>query len=175
MKPLEWFKTRSKPVQALVIIVIVVALAVATVGAVVGTAVVGTFVMPAGEPADPPAPPHTTTDDIGPSSGTSTTASQSTTVRQSAPQMQFDLSAADGSATVTYVGGDSAEAGRLEVVVNGEVAGTWADLDDSHGESGRLTEEASITITDISSGDAIGIVWVPPQGESVVVARLPVH
>ena len=145
MKPLDWFKSLSKPVQILMILGVVVAVVVASVGALVGTAVVGTFLMPIGEPID-----------------------------STAPQVQFSFSSADDGATIAHVGGDSVQAGRLQVTVAGETRGTWASHDDSLDRTNDVVEGASITLTDVSSGDAIELVWSPPEGDPMAVARFSV-
>lgn len=169
---LDWFRAQSKPVQVLMILGAIVVLLVSAMGAAIGTAVVGTFVMPAGEPIGSANPTPIATP-------VETTVSESTatsveTPPTSPPQVQFSLSPADGSVTITHAGGDSIRAGWLWVNVEGEARGTWASHDDSLDPTDDVAEEASITVTDVSSGDAIELVWSPPDRDPMPVARFSV-
>ena len=74
----------------------------------------------------------------------------------------------EGGKTVTFVrdSGESVDATRLGVSVNGERIGSWATLKD---EDGTVTEGERLEITSVSAGDEVILVWLGSDEPTVVL------
>lgn len=80
---------------------------------------------------------------------------------QTAPEISFGVTTTEEATTVTHESGDSVDATRLTVAVNGQVRGSWNKLSadgDGTAEAGDL-----IRVPNASPGDTLTIRWA---GES---------
>lgn len=78
------------------------------------------------------------------------------------PQVAVEFEYLDGELTITHGGGDTVEATRLSVTVNGEAANVSFSGDVSAGDS--------VTLTGVETGDTVRVVW-HADGEAYVIAR----
>lgn len=90
---------------------------------------------------------------------------------EAAPTMNMDYEyqpAAD-SLTVTHAGGDTLEAGSVEVVVNGQPVGTWAQF----GGPGDVTVGDSMRVPNVDDGDTVQLVWTGGSDDQVISSYSP--
>jgi len=84
--------------------------------------------------------------------------------------LDFQYQDAGGTLTVTHDGGDSFSASAVEVIVDGETVGTWADF----GDPGSVAIGDSIRIDGLQSGDTVRLVWTGVDGERQELGRYTV-
>lgn len=123
-------------------LLIIVVLALVAIPVVIGivvvlAAVVGTFVLGLGSQTGAVAP---------------------------AMSLTYDYQPAENSVTITHDGGDSFEAAEVEVVVDGQTVGTWADF----GRPGNVGVGESIRVPDVDSGDTVRLVWTGGDDRQVI-------
>lgn len=83
-----------------------------------------------------------------------------------APQATFDFEYDAGQDTVivTHSGGDSIDADRLRVIVDGEMRGTWAQF----GDTDTAQAGDDVVLDGIESGDTIRLLYEGEDGSSVM-------
>ena len=121
----------------LIVVGLVVAIPLVIAVVVVLAAVVGTFVLGLGSQAGTVAPTMSLT---------------------------YDYQPTDDSLTITHDGGDSFEAAEVEVVVEGQIVGTWADF----GGPGTVNVGESIRVPDVDSGDTVRLVWTGGDDRRII-------
>lgn len=84
--------------------------------------------------------------------------------------LTFQQGADASTLVVTHDGGDSFSASAVEVVVDGETVGTWADF----GDPGTVEIGDSIRIGGLQSGDTVRLVWTGVDGERQELGRYTV-
>jgi flagellin-like protein len=86
---------------------------------------------------------------------------------QDAPQAQFDFDYDGSDLTITHNGGDTLDAGDIEIRgenLNGEDGNTWETISNS-GET-QISTGSSIDITGAGDDYEATVVWTPPGGGS---------
>jgi FlaG/FlaF family flagellin (archaellin) len=93
--------------------------------AVVGAAVIGSFVIGVGEES------------------------------ASSPSAEFEFERTSNTVTVTHDGGDGLDGERVELAIDSEVRGTWAEL----GDDGEVTAGDEVTLADVPEDATVTVIW----------------